>query len=226
MYGSFKLLGAAAPGVRGRQQASQLVSSAAASTSTPPEAEPSPASERGGEEEGSQADARAKLGRRLRDRLADGIAAQEREVEPVPTEEQKWIQREDVDLNGIDPLTCIVGAFPVAALSYGFWILTSTFAGYFVENPVQTEFYPVERLSIALQTVAVGLSSLAAGIFGVTALGLMLLGFRVLFGVLTGELDPNKESTTPMRRSTAERVADVLTKDPIDVAKEMSRRKK
>jgi len=168
--------------------------------------------------------ARAAIGKRLRDRLADGIAAQESEVDAVPTDSQRWIQREDVDLNGIDPLTCITGAFPVAAVSYGFWVLTGTFAQYFVENPVKTEFYPVERLSIALQTIAVGLSSLAAGIFGVTALGLFLLGCRVLFGVATGELDPNKESSTQFRRSTAERVADVLTKDPIDVAKEMRKR--
>mmetsp|Transcript_60145 Transcript_60145/g.135343 ORF Transcript_60145/g.135343 Transcript_60145/m.135343 type:complete len:279 (-) Transcript_60145:36-872(-) len=168
--------------------------------------------------------ARAAIGKRLRDRLADGISAQESEVDAVPTDSQRWIQREEVDLNGIDPLNCIIGSFPVAAVSYGFWVLTGTFAQYFVENPVQTEFYPVERLSIALQTIAVGLSSLAAGIFGVTALGLFLLGCRILFGVATGELDPSKESATQFRRSTAERVADVLTKDPIDVAKEMRKR--
>jgi len=158
------------------------------------------------------------LSRRLRERLADEISAQEKTVAKVPTEDQKRIVQQDVDLNGVDPITCILGAVPVAALSYGFWTFTESAAAWFVSHPITTDFYPAQRLGIVFQTALIGLSSLAAGIFGFTALGLLLLGFRVAAGVMSGELDPKKESTEPMKQSTAERVRDFLTKDPVETA--------
>lgn len=157
------------------------------------------------------------LGRRLRDRLVDRIAAQEAEVEPVPREDQKRIVTQPQDLNGIDPVTCVLGSVPVAALSYGFWTLTGASAEWFVTHPIESEFYPVQRLGIAFQTAVVGLSSLAAGIFGFTALGIFLLGLRVFVGMAKGELDPNKASTGPQRQTTAEKVRDIMTKDPVEV---------
>lgn len=135
----------------------------------------------------------------------------------MPTDDQKRIVQTDVDLNGIDYSTAILGSFPTAALSYGAWIFTGKAAEYFVTHPVETEFYPVQRLAIAVQTVTVGLSSLAAGIFGCTALGLFFLGLRVAAGVASGELDPTAAQTVE-RTSTAERVRDFMTQDPVEVA--------
>lgn len=40
------------------------------------------------------------------------------------------------------------------------------------------------------RNVVVGLSSLASGFFGVVGLGIFLLGVRVGYGVIMGELDP------------------------------------
>jgi len=167
---------------------------------------------------------RAGLGRRLRERLADSIAMQEAQVQAVPTEDQKRIVRKEVDLNGIDPVTCLFGSIPVAGLSYGFWTLTGSAAEWFLAHPIETEFYPVQRLGVAFQTAVVGLSSLAAGIFGFTALGLFLLGLRVAFGAATGELDPTRESTEPQRQTTAEQVRDLFTKDPVEVVMAKRRR--
>jgi len=161
---------------------------------------------------------------RLRDRLADGIAKAVDQAEKVPTEDQKIIKPKYVDLNGIEPWTAILGCIPVFGMSYGFWVLTQSSAEWFLAHPIETEFYPVQRLGIAFQTAVVGLSSLAAGIFGFTALGLLLLGFRVLFGVATGELDPNKK-TDVGRQSTAEKVRDIFTRDPVDVVMEERARK-
>lgn len=180
------------------------------------DAAPGPGGSTSNEEVGA-AGGRVGLGRRLRDRLADSIAAQEAQVEAVPTEDQKSIQRQDVDLNGIDPLACLAGAVPVAALSYGFWKFTGSAAEWFLAHPIETDFYPVQRLGTAFQTAVVGVTSLAAGIFGFTSLGIFLLGARVALGVASGELDPTKESAGPRRQTTAERVRDVFLKDPVDV---------
>merc|ERR1712187_414682 len=100
-------------------------------------------------------------------------------------------------------------------MSYGFWVLTQSSAEWFLTHPIETEFYPVQRLGIAFQTAVVGLSSLAAGIFGFSALGILLLGLQVAVGVATGELDPNKKSDEQARQTTAERVRDFLTEDPV-----------
>ena len=42
-----------------------------------------------------------------------------------------------------------------------------------------------------MKQVIVGLGSLATGVFAMTAIGMTLLGARVLVGVLAGELDPS-----------------------------------
>mmetsp|Transcript_110623 Transcript_110623/g.298077 ORF Transcript_110623/g.298077 Transcript_110623/m.298077 type:complete len:281 (-) Transcript_110623:129-971(-) len=161
---------------------------------------------------------RSGLSARLRDRLKTEIAAAEAQVDVVPTEDQTRIVMQEVDLNGIDYMTCILGSIPVAGLSYGFWAFTGATASYFVTHPIDSEFYPVQRLGIAFQTAVVGLSSLAAGIFGFTALGIFLLGIRVAVGISSGELDPQKQSDDEtVRQSTAEKVRDILTKDPVDV---------
>merc|ERR1712060_639453 len=102
---------------------------------------------------------------------------------------------------------------------------TQSSAEWFLTHGEETAFYPIQRLGIAFQTAVVGLSSLAAGIFGFTALGLLLLGFRVLFGVATGELDPAKKTDSGMRQSTAEKVRDIFTRDPVDVVMEERSRK-
>eukprot|EP00435_Cladocopium_sp_Y103_P070422 s223_g35.t1 len=165
------------------------------------------------------------LSQRLRERLATTIAEQEKQVEAVPTEAQKQIVQEEVDLNGVDPIACVLGAAPVAALSYGFWTFTQRAAEWFLSHPVETDFYPAQRLGLVFQAAVVGLSSLAAGIFGFTGLGILLLGIRVGFGVLTGELDPNDKSRATGKRSTAETVLDVFTKDPVQVVREEKERK-
>lgn len=53
------------------------------------------------------------------------------------------------------------------------------------------------RLIGFLKNVSVGLFALNSGIFFFTSIGMGLLGVRVTYGVLTGELDPNKPRAPP-----------------------------
>merc|ERR1712224_393224 len=96
----------------------------------------------------------------LRERLMKGIDAQVAETEKPPTEDQKRIVRKEVDINGINPLDCLIGAVPTAALSYGSWQLTNGVAAWFEKNPVMFDFYPAQRLAIAIELLLVALSSL------------------------------------------------------------------
>ncbi|KAL3898053.1 MAG: hypothetical protein SGARI_006771 [Bacillariaceae sp.] len=101
------------------------------------------------------------------------------------------------DLNGVNPIVAILGSFFAFAVAAGLWVATKELGGWFAMHPPQTEVYFVFR------NVVVGLISLASGFFGVTGLGIFLLGVRVAFGVATGELDPTpiKKPTLPGKQS-------------------------
>ena len=66
---------------------------------------------------------------------------------------------------------------------------------------MDSEVYFVIRSAQVVRNVAMGLISLASGFFGVTGLGIFLLGVRVAYGVTTGELDP-----TPIKQNQKEKV--------------------
>ncbi|KAL3776763.1 hypothetical protein HJC23_013941 [Cyclotella cryptica] len=92
-------------------------------------------------------------------------------------EERRRSIEEARDLNGVNPLVCIGGA----------------------AHPLDTDVYFLQRLAGVFRNVVVGLTSLASGFFGVVGVGIFLLGVRVAYGVLVGELDP-----TPIKRKGEE----------------------
>eukprot|EP00804_Cyclotella_cryptica_P008726 CCRYP_020480-RA/>CCRYP_020480-RA protein AED:0.44 eAED:0.44 QI:0/0/0/1/1/1/2/0/262 len=97
-------------------------------------------------------------------------------------EERRRSIEEARDLNGVNPLVCIGGA----AFA---WICAGG-CGFLL---------PTLRLAGVFRNVVVGLTSLASGFFGVVGVGIFLLGVRVAYGVLVGELDP-----TPIKRKGEE----------------------
>ena len=60
----------------------------------------------------------------------------------------------------------------------------------FASHPLATDVYFVQRVTQVFRNAVMGLSSLASGFFGVVGIGIFLLGIRVAYGVMTGELDP------------------------------------
>lgn len=106
-------------------------------------------------------------------------------------EEREKAIAEARNLNGVNPVTAIVGSLVAFAGAAAFWTLTGYLADQFASHPVpETQAYFVVRLTAVFRNVVMGLVSLAAGFFGVTGLGIFSLGVRVGYGVLTGELDP------------------------------------
>lgn len=102
---------------------------------------------------------------------------------------QKSIE-EARDLNGVNPLVCIGGAAFAWVCAGGLWLLTTYLGALFASHPLATDVYFVQRITQVFRKVVMGLSSLASGFFGVIGIGIFLLGIRVAYGVMTGELDP------------------------------------
>lgn len=100
------------------------------------------------------------------------------------------------DLNGVNPVVCLLGGIFALAAAGGLWYGTLELGKFFALHPVDTEVYFVVRASQVVRNVAMGLISLASGFFCVTGMGIFGLGVRVAYGVTTGELDP-----TPIKQN-------------------------
>jgi hypothetical protein len=105
------------------------------------------------------------------------------------------------NLNGVNPVTALGGAAFALTAAAGLWALTIFLGRFFSLNPVNSDIYFVQRVAGVVRNAVMGLSSLASGFFGVTGLGIFLLGVRVSYGVMTGELDP-----TPIKPSAKDEV--------------------
>jgi hypothetical protein len=113
-------------------------------------------------------------------------------------EERQAAIEEARDLNGVNPIIALTGSVVALGGAYGLWMITNVLAEYFALNPVSSDIYFIQRVSSVFRNVVMGFFSLASGFFGVTGLGIFLLGVRVSYGVITGELDP-----TPIPKKNA-----------------------
>lgn len=115
---------------------------------------------------------------------------------PRKTEEERQAAIEEArNLNGINPVVAITASIAALAIACGIWTFTSFLGEVFVSHPVDTDVYAIQRLASVFRNVIMGLFSLMSGFFGAAGLGVFLLGVRVAYGVLTGELDP-----TPIKK--------------------------
>eukprot|EP00815_Leptocylindrus_aporus_P011664 CAMPEP_0116064972 /NCGR_PEP_ID=MMETSP0322-20121206/9441_1 /TAXON_ID=163516 /ORGANISM="Leptocylindrus danicus var. apora, Strain B651" /LENGTH=322 /DNA_ID=CAMNT_0003551109 /DNA_START=32 /DNA_END=1003 /DNA_ORIENTATION=+ len=104
-------------------------------------------------------------------------------------ERQKAIE-EAQNLNGVNPTVALGASFVAFAGAGILWYITGYLAALFATHPITTDIYSLQRLFAVFRNAVMGLVSLASGFFGVTGMGLFLLGVRVSYGVMTGELDP------------------------------------
>lgn len=116
-------------------------------------------------------------------------------------EEQEKALREARDLNGVNPAVALGGGLFAFAAAGALWYATTELGTFFALHPVETDVYFVQRLASVFRNLVMGLASLASGFFGVTGMGIFLLGVRVAVGVAKGELDPTpikkKQSDSP-----------------------------
>lgn len=125
-----------------------------------------------------------------------------KEFQSRKTDEERERSIEEArDLNGVNPLVCIGGAAFAWACAGALWVMTTYLGVLFTEHPLETDLYFVQRVAQVFRNAVMGLSSLASGFFGVIGIGIFLLGIRVAYGVMTGELDP-----TPIKQTKSQEV--------------------
>jgi hypothetical protein len=112
------------------------------------------------------------------------------------TDEERQVAIDEArNLNGVNPTVAITGGIVGLTMAAGLWVGTTYLGEFFSAHPVDTEVYFLVRINGVFRNVVMGLSSLASGFFGVTGVGILALGIRVGYGVMTGELDP-----TPLKK--------------------------
>lgn len=106
-------------------------------------------------------------------------------------EERELALEEAKDLNGVNPTITILASFFAFGMAYGFWSATQYLAELFLTHPVSPDApYAFARAASVFRNIVMGLSSLISGFSLVSGIGVFLLGVRVAYGVITGELDP------------------------------------
>jgi uncharacterized membrane protein (DUF2068 family) len=117
--------------------------------------------------------------------------------ESSKTDAERRIAIEEAqNLNGVNPAVALAGGAFALVAAAGLWLLTTYLATFFALHPVNSDVYFIQRVSGVFRNVVMGLASLASGFFGVTGLGIGLLGVRVAYGIVKGELDP-----TPLKKN-------------------------
>jgi hypothetical protein len=92
------------------------------------------------------------------------------------------------------PVRCIGGSIVAGAIAVVLYRLTSSIAIAFASKPLHTDNFTTQRISAAVRTLIIGLSSLGTGIFALAAFGLFALGIQLLLQRSKGESTPPTNS--------------------------------
>jgi len=86
----------------------------------------------------------------------------------------------------------MTGAIMAATMAFPLAKLSSKIAQSFAEHPFTSDNQTALKISIALKTLVVGLSTLATGIFCMAALGLGALSIQILWQNLRSSSPPSE----------------------------------
>jgi len=78
------------------------------------------------------------------------------------------------------PLRCVLGAVVAGALAFGLYRMTTAIALSFAAHPVESPNLIVQRISAAVRTLVIGMTTMGTGVFGLAALGLLALAVQLL----------------------------------------------
>jgi hypothetical protein len=102
----------------------------------------------------------------------------------MPSPEDKTLESkisDDPTRQPPTPLRCILGAIVAGFIASLLWRLTNSIAISFASTPIDSPNMIVIRMSTAVRTLVVGMSSLGTGIFALAAVGLTGLALQLLF---------------------------------------------
>lgn len=78
------------------------------------------------------------------------------------------------------PLRCLVGAVLAGVLAFAMYRMTNAIAFSFATHPIHATTLIVQRISAAVRTLVVGMTTLGMGVFGLAAIGLLGLAIQLL----------------------------------------------
>lgn len=96
------------------------------------------------------------------------------------TPPKETINNDDPTRQPPTPLRCILGAIVAGFIGSLMWKLTNSIAISFASTPIDSPNRIVIRMSTAIRTLVVGMSSLGTGIFVLAAVGLTGLAIQLI----------------------------------------------
>ncbi|MGC8711346.1 MAG: DUF3082 domain-containing protein [Leptodesmis sp.] len=82
-------------------------------------------------------------------------------------------------LKQVTPLRCLIGAALSGSFAFGMYLMTHAIALSFATHKIQSSNLAVQRISAAVRTLVVGLTTLGMGVFGLATLGLLALAVQL-----------------------------------------------
>lgn len=82
-------------------------------------------------------------------------------------------------LKPVTPLQCVIGAVLSGIFAFGMYLMTHAIALSFATHKVTSSNQTVQRISAAVRTLVVGLTTLGMGIFALATLGLLALAVQL-----------------------------------------------
>jgi hypothetical protein len=79
----------------------------------------------------------------------------------------------------VTPLRCLIGAILAGVFAFGLYLMTRAIALSFATHRIESSNLAVQRISAAVRTLVVGLTTMGTGIFSLAALGLVGLGIQL-----------------------------------------------
>ena len=77
------------------------------------------------------------------------------------------------------PLRCWTGTAVAGSMSFAAFLVTRSVIGNFASNPPTGNAFAI-RIAITVRTLLMGISTMATAVFGMIAIGLLLLGIKSL----------------------------------------------
>jgi hypothetical protein len=83
------------------------------------------------------------------------------------------------DLKPVTPLRCLIGAVLSGIFAFGMYRMTHAIALSFAAHKVTSSNQAVQRISAAVRTLVVGLTTMGTGIFTLATVGLLALAVQL-----------------------------------------------
>ncbi len=101
------------------------------------------------------------------------------DLPPVASDPTSETASASTNLKQVTPLRCMIGAVLSGAFAFGMYLMTHAIAVSFATHKVTSSNLAVQRISAAVRTLVVGLTTLGMGVFGLATLGLVALAVQL-----------------------------------------------